>query len=490
MNTLTIRADCSSAIGTGHVMRMIALGQAWQDLGGKVQFVGETTPLHRRLKKEGFSTIPVTDVYPAPIDLKTLLDVTSKGHWVVIDGYHFDTAYQKAVRNAGRKTLVVDDICDRRQYNADILLNQNPDADKYGYTVNDDSLKLLGSQYALLRSEFSRNPFGNKIIPNTAQKILVTLGGADPSNMTSRVLQAIQSMDSTNLHVKIVAGPANPHAQAINDDIKTLRCTCEVLCNAENMPALMNWADLAVSAAGSTCWELSYIGTPYIAIQIADNQQGIINELKSQGLALCLDTDASVRDIASGMITLIPDQILRQTMHNKGQSLIDGKGTRRVAQAMLSKSIRLRPATHGDSEILLTWRNAPEIRSNSFNSKTIEPAEHIKWYKQKLKDPSCLFFIAEDNAGNPVGQVRFEHYEDYAIISISVAPNMKGKGIGTRMTQLGCIALHEKWPGTIVTAQIKHDNPASISMFGKAGFIEKISTEDHLEFHWFPNDND
>lgn len=490
-NTLTIRADCSSTIGTGHVMRMIALAQAWQAIDGKVCFIGDVAPLATRLRKEGFSTLPMTASPPDGGDINTLINATKPGDWIAIDGYHFDTNYQRAIRNAGRKTLVLDDVCDRNPYNADILLNQNPDAGKYSYSINEDATQLLGARYALLRKEFTQHQDERRCIPDKASNILVTLGGADHANMTPKALDAIATMGDDTLHIKIVAGPANPHLDELRKKVNTLSCSCELLTAVNDMPSLMRWADLAISAAGSTCWELCFFGVPMLTFVIADNQQGIGRELAARELAVCLDTTASVEDIAAGLHRLCTDATARKAMSTKGKTLIDGRGATRVAQTIYCSSIRLRRARQEDCETLHDWRNDPLVRLNSFNTEAIPLSEHRKWYEGKINEDTCLFFVGEDGDGSPVGQIRFDRHAGEATVSVSVAPTKTGRGIGTTIVQLGCMELRKTWPGVSIIALVKKDNPASATMFEKAGFIETtMATDDHLRFVWSNSSND
>ena len=130
--TLLIRADASAAIGTGHVMRCLALAQSWQACGGAVTFAlaGETSPLEARFKKDG------TQVVYLPVRPGSLTDAQETGalaqatgvSWVVIDGYQFDTAYQQSLKATGCSLLMLDDYGHATHYYADLVLNQNIDA--------------------------------------------------------------------------------------------------------------------------------------------------------------------------------------------------------------------------------------------------------------------------------------------------------------------------------------------------------------------------
>lgn len=468
-------------MGTGHVMRMIALGQAWLALGGDVRFIGQTDPLTGRLKAEGFGTIRLDAACPDPVDARALLDATRPGGWIAIDGYHFDAAYQRALRDAGRRTLVVDDFFDREAYTADILLNQNPDGPDYPYDLP-GAILLLGTRYALLRKEFKRTETP-QAVPGKATNVMVTLGGADPGNVTGRVVDALRATGRTDLSVTVVAGAANPHLADLEKRIANLSCACELLTNVKDMPDLMARADLAVAAGGTTSWELCFFGVPFIAIEIADNQQGVIRELTRHNAARCLDSAAAVGDIASELERLIDDGRTRQAMREAGMRLVDGKGALRVAKTMYNADIRLRPVTAEDCDLLLKWRNDPATRANSFSTEEIPSAAHRAWFQQKLQDRDCLFLIAED-CGEPAGQIRFDRSGGEAVVSVSVAPAMMHRGVGTTMTRLGCRAMREKWPDATAVALVKRGNPASAAMFAKAGFGPDGETDRNLRFTW------
>ena len=114
---LYIRADGDGKIGTGHIMRCIALAQTWQDQGGEVTFIShcDSVPLKQRMHDEGISLIPIDRVCPDPSDIETTLsilkkDLTDKKTWLVLDGYHFTSEYQKAIREKGIRLLVMDDM--------------------------------------------------------------------------------------------------------------------------------------------------------------------------------------------------------------------------------------------------------------------------------------------------------------------------------------------------------------------------------------------
>ena len=137
MMNLVIRADANANIGTGHLMRCLALAQAWQSHGGKAIFVTacESDGLRNRLAEEGFEVIPLVTTHPDPGDWASSSELLMMhpGSWVVLDGYHFVPSYQLRIKKLGHPLLVIDDMANLDHYYADVLLNQNIHAVELNY---------------------------------------------------------------------------------------------------------------------------------------------------------------------------------------------------------------------------------------------------------------------------------------------------------------------------------------------------------------------
>ncbi|RME97647.1 MAG: UDP-2,4-diacetamido-2,4,6-trideoxy-beta-L-altropyranose hydrolase, partial [Chloroflexi bacterium] len=304
MNPLIIRADANTQMGTGHVMRCIALAQAWQDKGGEVCFVSafELPAIETRLINEGFNIIFLNVEPGSRSDAEQTAHHSHKlnGEWVVVDGYHFDGDYQKAIKDAGLKLLSIDDYGHASHYHANIVLNQNIYATEALYTNREsDTRLLLGSEYVLLRREFWRWRGWQREIPDVASKILVTLGGSDPNNVTLKIIQALNYISTITLDIVVVVGGSNPHQASLQNTANKSRHKIRLVHNVTNMPELMAWADIAISAGGSTCWELAFMGLPNLIVILADNQRFIAEKLSQMGIAVNLGwhTNLSIKEI-------------------------------------------------------------------------------------------------------------------------------------------------------------------------------------------------
>jgi UDP-2,4-diacetamido-2,4,6-trideoxy-beta-L-altropyranose hydrolase len=338
---LFFRADASTQIGSGHVMRCLALAQAWQDAAGKAIFLMATDApaVEAHLQVERIE-VQHLQVVPGSIEdaKETANSVSQVGaKWVVLDGYHFDAEYQRILKDSGFKLLCIDDCGHAEHYYADLILNQNISADEHLYVSREPySQLLLGTGYTLLRREFSQWQGWQRETPSVARKILVTLGGSDPNNATFKVILALQQVEIEGLEVIVVVGGSNPHYEQLQTAVQMSPFPIFLKRNVTNMPELMAWADLAIAAGGSTNWELAFMGLPSIAIILADNQRGIAETLDRQRVVVNLGwyESVTVSAIKEAIEHLSAETQNRLQMTAIGQKVVDGDGVTRVISAI------------------------------------------------------------------------------------------------------------------------------------------------------------
>jgi UDP-2,4-diacetamido-2,4,6-trideoxy-beta-L-altropyranose hydrolase len=338
---IVIRADASESIGTGHVMRMVALAQALRARSASVTFAVHTCPepLLQRLRAQGFEIVQLSGSNDAQETVR--LAKACDAAWVITDGYAFDHAFQTTVRVAGIRLLCVDDhgYCD--DWAADALLNQNLHAagKRAAYAV---PLAMLGTDFALLREEFWRKPVAHEVCEH--QRVLVTMGGVDPPNATRLIAEALALVSLPHLRVTVLMGRANPHRASVEAICAQHPQRFELLDGVERMSSLLEEMDAVITAGGSTCWEVLWAGKPAAVLVIADNQQPIADALATQGLMLALGRceALSVPELAARLETWL----LALPTVSPAQRM-DGKGARRVA-AVLDGKFSITIATAGE----------------------------------------------------------------------------------------------------------------------------------------------
>lgn len=484
---LCIRADSTAFIGTGHLMRSLAVAEAWRALGGRVTFLThcESPQLLSRILPAADGVRTISRPHPADEDLALVMTELHRIRleqgsvpWLVLDGYHFDSAYQRAVRSAGYRVAVVDDMAHLPVYHADVLVNQNHRSEFLPYNTEPDTLWLMGSRYVLLRSEFLRWKDWNRLIPRVARRVLVTLGGSDRKQVLPRLVEALRRARSVDLEVVVLSGVYDEpldsaHRGAGNSDVRL-----RYLGHVGDMAELMAHADIALSASGSTAWELAFMGLPGLFLVTADNQWVVARGIEHAGTGTVLGTvdNVDATRIADAVAGLAADERRRRDQSAAGRRLVDGHGGLRLAKVLLmlsgaeASSVEIRQAAPGDAVQLWRLANHPSVRQNAFHQGPIPLEQHLRWYDDKLSSGASAIWVMETQ-GVIVGQVRYDRSDSAtAEVDIAVWPAFRGKGLGTRLLvstwNRAMAALGVRSIRAVVLAR----NAPSARLFRKAGF--------------------
>lgn len=486
---LLIRVDADPVTGTGHVMRTLALAQAWQREGGRVAMAmrSGSASLEAQLQSLGYRVHPI-QAEPATSDDAAQVARLAREEgaaWAVVDGYGFAATYQQAIRDAGLRLLAIDDFGRIRSHCAELILDQNLGtgerfyADRAGH-----SRLLLGPRYVMLRREFWPFCGWRRQVADRAQRVLVTLGGADPDNVTLKVIEAIDRLAEHRLQCRVVVGSVNPHREQLEKAVRKSRARIELASHVTDMTEPMRWADVAISAGGTTCWELAFLGLPNAIVVLAENQAGVAEALAREGVSINLGVHSAVGSerIAEALGVLVRDDAARRRMSERGQRLIDGQGVGRVVTRLRAAQLRLRAAQPGDCRQLWEWANDPTVRAWAFSQAPIPWEEHVRWFQQKLRSPNCALFIAADEAGDALGQVRLEwDSRGEAEVHISVAKERRGAGIGSALIRRVVDQAWDEPSARAIHAHVKPENEASLRAFERAGFrrVGPVTVRDH-----------
>lgn len=336
-----IRADAAPEIGTGHVMRCLALAQAWREAGGEAVLATALSPggLEDRLVAEGLSIHRLVAEAGSDADARATAALARDlgAVWTVVDGYQFMGNYQRVLKDAGLRVLVIDDYGHAGHYWADAVLNQNLNAHGTLYASREPGVRLLlGPRYVLLRREFWKWRGWKHSHARQATNVLVTFGGVDPANVTLKAMAALAKLASTYWQAAVVVGPSNPNLPALRSAASSAPQSTRLLSDVRDMAELMAWADVVVTAGGSTTWELAFMGLPALTVIVADNQVELAETLSAHGVVQNLGwhTRLAEEELVEALAGLMSDQVARRAMGSLGQELVDGDGGRRVVQAL------------------------------------------------------------------------------------------------------------------------------------------------------------
>lgn len=335
-----IRADAGPAIGIGHLMRCLALAEELEPRGYRVTLV--TKGEHPALDYATLAGVSRVEVLPQEVGIEAELSRlaslvrTMGAEAIVLDGYAFDRAYQQRLRPLGPTLLCVDDLA-AGPFDCDLVLNQNlgPGPGDYAGLITPETRLLLGPAYALLRRAF-RERAGRFQLREAARNILVTVGGADYQDVAVRVIRELATL--SNITVDLVLGPAYRHPDPLARCGVAIPIEIRVYRSVTRMDLLMEQADLAISAAGSTVWELACLGVPMLLISTKDgqgnnNQERLGRVMADRGATVTL---GMADDLGAGVIArtasaLLGDADRRRGLSRAAAALVDGWGASRVA---------------------------------------------------------------------------------------------------------------------------------------------------------------
>ncbi len=350
--TLVARADAGAGIGYGHVARQEALLDAWVELGGRAVLVGKGIggSVRQRLLAANVEIIdvegevevgasPEAVAVPSAQALEAFLALAreQKADALSLDGYGFREGYVTACAEY-KPTVFIDDLAAFPIF-ADVVVNQNMNFPASRYTVGPDSACLVGHPYILFRREF-RQVLESKPSTHKGRRILATFGGSDPARLTLPVVQALlpQLAPEDEIWAVVGQGLAVEDAEALRVLAQSGEGSARlgILVDIVSMSSIMAQVDLAVSAAGSTTWELLLCGVPTLVIPVAENQRAVARGVAERGAARNLGwhQEVSPAQIAAEVVSLLEDPAQRATLRDAGRALIDGRGVWRVIDAL------------------------------------------------------------------------------------------------------------------------------------------------------------
>jgi UDP-2,4-diacetamido-2,4,6-trideoxy-beta-L-altropyranose hydrolase len=506
---VVIRADASTTIGTGHVMRCVTLAERLKQENADVRFVSRELDGHLcgLIEDRGFSL----ERLPAPASeanhaedgpahaawlgvsweddaAQTSASIShlAPPHWIVVDHYALDARWEQHFRAKGIKIMAVDDLADRL-HDCDILLDQNLVAhhsERYLGKTPERCTLLLGPSYALLDSEYAR--LRPRASPREGQprRLLVSFGGIDKHFLTEKVVNALVALDRRDVEADIVLSSTSPQFQQIESSIKGVS-NLRLHDRVTSLAPLMLAADLAVGASGTTNWERLCLGLPTFVVTVADNQRLIADELSRRGLVHWLGhADTVDQTRIQGALQDVLDTGLGVTWSEKCLEIVDGHGAARACAVLLAEpgmSLSVRHAELRDEGMLLDWANDRATRENAFNPNPITPQEHRTWFRARLRQPDCCaLYVVETVSDIPLGQVRFDRRSDEWEISYCVAPLFRGRGVGRSMLEEAIRHLQKCHGNVSLFGQVKLANSASRKIFESLNFSTRVTGPDRI----------
>lgn len=341
MKKICIRVDGNEIIATGHVMRCLSIAEQIRKLGAEVVFVvadDRTCPIIRDKNYDCHVLNTIWNEMNTETDLFVEFIKNNDITTVLVDSYYVTDEYLIQLSKVV-DVCYIDDL-DEMIYPVHTIINYNLQCDR-DYKVKyknagQNTIFLLGGAYAPLREEFAYIPYTLK---QQVTKVLITTGGTDQLNMTYSLMEAfLQNTTTSNLEYHIIIGRFNQNKKAI-EKLTDNKPNIILHENVSNMSFWMRNCDVAISAAGTTKYELAACGIPSICFEVADNQEGACDWEKGGYMLYagnaCREQGRCISRCVDQLVRLYEDFSLRKKLSQNMQGLIDGKGAERIAQYLV-----------------------------------------------------------------------------------------------------------------------------------------------------------
>ena len=292
-----LRADASSSIGVGHVMRSLSLGEALLDEGFGVELIScELAPdLQSLTTKYGINVVELPCAPRSNQDAQFVLQHNAA--MVVVDGYEFSREFFAVLEESDMPFAVIDDNAETNAQSPNAIINQNPHASAEMYSqMQGNPELLLGLQFAMVRKEV--RDVAAQHLQTREGEVFVAMGGADFLGLTAQIVEALAE---TGLHVRVAVGHANNRRTEVQQLAD--RYSNVILIEQHEYVSSLASAHVAVLAAGSSLWEACAVGTPSIGLVVADNQQAAAHAAAKLGFTRIIDcrvlfnVDAVLREV-------------------------------------------------------------------------------------------------------------------------------------------------------------------------------------------------
>jgi UDP-2,4-diacetamido-2,4,6-trideoxy-beta-L-altropyranose hydrolase len=466
MKKLIFRADGDSVTGLGHLYRIFAVIEICRSHVECILITNKQTP--REVIPGDYQVNILPDdlaLHDEPAWMQQ--HYPAANHQVALDGYQFGESYQKAVKAQDYRLIFIDDLAKDHMY-ADVVINHALSLDPKAYRKEKYTRLALGTKYALLRPAFLDAASKKRRVTRTFESAFVCFGGADSAELSAKAVRALLTVPQVK-QIHVVSGSAYRGSELATIVRANPLVTWHKNLNDEQLCKVMTGCDFAIAGASNILYELCAVRIPVMAGHFVDNQKSLYKGAVYNGLIYPCDdvgkkSESEFKELIEGF--------LAQDDHQKYLESQSGLFDRYIGARImgLMSDLNLRKATSDDTLLLFHWANDPEARRNSYFSEVITLETHQRWFNNRLKDGSTIFYIVELE-GVPAGLVRYDVADDRTIVGVTIDKKFRGRGFASVFLK----ATAEQYFGQHhqdILAYIKKTNMASVKTFEKAGYVK------------------
>ena len=339
-----IRTDGNPQIGAGHIMRCLSIAAALKDRGKVTIFITADEESASLISSRGFATLTLkTNWNQMEEELDTLLPILKEKqiNKIIIDSYYVTQKYMEAVKEHSQ-IIYLDDM-GMEAYPVDVLINYNIYANTILYEELYSNQKrklpqlLLGGKYVPLRAEFSTL---DSKVRRVVRDVLITTGGGDLYNAAGAILNAMEANIASFMGMRfhVVSGAYNPNTPGLKV-LEKENSNIKVYENVRHMADLMKKCDVAITAAGSTLYELAALGIPTICFYFAENQKRGAESFGEKLAINCGNFAQEQDDVTEKIVNALKQYATSYEERSAACDLLtqtlDGDGASRIAEQLI-----------------------------------------------------------------------------------------------------------------------------------------------------------
>jgi len=434
-SNIIIRADSSSSIGTGHIMRDLVLAKQFKD--SNIIFATQNLEgnINYKIIEDGYR---LETLKSNSIDELDTLIKKYNIDMLVIDHYGIDYNFEKELKtkNPKLKIMALDDTYERHY--CDILINHNisGDAKKYKGLVPSYCELRCGAEYTLIRDEFYK--------AKRLKRVFVAMGGTDYGNLNISILKVLEEFK--DIEAVVVSTVANPHLEKLKEFARN-REWIDLHINSNSIAKLMKISDFAIVTPSVTVNEVYFMELPLIAITVAPNQKDMAEFLKNKGYLV-------IDNFTKKALELSIEKILKPKLIN-----------------FIDLSLE-------EKKMVLEWRNHSSIRKFMRNKEIIPLENHLKYIEFLKNSKDKKYFLVKE-LNEYVGTIDFTEIDldkKETHLGLYAKPNLRGVG-DILMNSIIDYAFNSL--GTkVLKLEVLKDNIKAIKLYKRFGF--SIVGEDNV----------
>ena len=497
--SVLIRADASDELGSGHIIRCIALASKIKSMGHCVTFasrdnsgmaqaildqhgfdchiIGKPQSALRHHGEFHFFDENVERITQAQ-DFQDLLPALEacKPDTLIIDHYLIGESWIRQASDHVATVSILDDLSNR-PLAGDIVINfACQSGEDYRGLLDDGTLLLRGYKFFIMREEFLRAPVWRKFNENNKINVTIFIGSVDQQNIIPKLISEImEHPTSAAVQVDIILSYFSPNFSTVLSVADEYENVSVFENNIDIVDKYLS-SDFVIGAGGGSAIERVELAVPSLCMSLASNQGQITSWLEREGLALTcrFEKDIDWPEFRRKLTEIfIPEK--RQALSEKCQTVQVGLGAYLLPRHLTSETLRFRPALLDDAEAIYHWRY---FGNRAFFYKNpMEPTfeQHKQWLSEKI-DARDVYFLIANYGGQDIGYVRLDGSPSEVLcpeVSICISPEFSGKGKAKDVLEAFVsefvLDLFDQ-----CDAYVHKQNEPSIRLFKRCGFSERM----------------